>query len=156
MVHKTEDNCRQIAARARRHVEARRPRFEASRRQKEELAQRFFAAVGEGDLDGLMELLAADAVMMGDGGGKAPTIRHPLHGREPVARLLVDVRRYLRDAGMRMRPAEINGQPGVITFDNDGRIHSVVSLDIADGQVQAVRGIVNPDKLRHLGPVADV
>ncbi len=156
MVQKTEDNCRQIAARARRHVEARRPRFEASQRQKEELAQRFFAAVGEGSLDGLMELLAADAVMMGDGGGKAPAIRHPLHGREPVARFLVGVGRYLRDAGMWMRPAEINGQPGAVTFDNDGRIHSVVALDIADGHVEAVRGILNPDKLRHLGPVADV
>jgi RNA polymerase sigma-70 factor (ECF subfamily) len=77
MIHKTEDNCRQIAVRARRHVEARRPRFEASRRQKDELAKRFFAAVGEGDLDGLKELLAADVVMVGDGGGKAPAIRTP-------------------------------------------------------------------------------
>ncbi len=155
MVHKSEDNCRQIAARARRHVEARRPRFEASRRQKEELAERFFAAVGEGDLDGLMELLAADVVMMGDGGGKAPAIRQPLHGRERVARFLVGVGRRLRDTEMRIRPAEINGQPGAITFDNDGRIFNVVSLDIAEGHVQTVRGILNPDKLRHLGPVAD-
>ncbi|MDQ4132919.1 MAG: RNA polymerase sigma-70 factor [Actinomycetota bacterium] len=156
MVHKSEDNCRQIAARARRHVEARRPRFEASRRQKEELAERFFAAVGEGDRDGLMELLAADVVMMGDGGGKVPAIRQPLHGRERVARFLVGAGRRLRDAEMRIRPAEINGQPGAITFDNDGRIFNVVSLDIAEGHVQTVCGILNPDKLRHLGPVAGV
>ncbi|HEX2275340.1 MAG TPA: RNA polymerase sigma-70 factor [Acidimicrobiales bacterium] len=156
MVHKTEDNCRQIATRARRHVEARRPRFEASRRQKEELAHRFFAAVGEGDLDGLMELLAADVVMMGDGGGKVPAIRQPLHGRERVARFLVGVGRRLREAEVRIRPAEINGQPGAITFDKEGHVLNVVSLDIADGHVQTVHGILNPDKLRHLGPVADV
>ena len=156
MVHKSEDNCRQIAARARRHVEPRRPRFEASRRQKEELAERFFAAVGQGDLDGLMELLAADVVMMGDGGGKVPAILQPLHGRQRVARFLAGIGRRLRDAGMWMRPAEINGQPGAITFDSDGRIFNVVSLDIAEGHVQTVCGILNPDKLRHLGPVADV
>ena len=156
VVHKTEDNCRQIAARARRHVGARRPRFEASRREKEELAKRFFAAIGEGDLDGLMDLLAADAVMMGDGGGKAPAIREPLHGRERVGRYLASVARWLRGAKVQIRPAEINGQPGAITLDRDGRVVNVFSLDIADGRVQTVRGILNPDKLRHLGPVADV
>jgi RNA polymerase sigma-70 factor (ECF subfamily) len=156
VVHKTEDNCRQIAARARRHVEARRPRFEASRRQKDELAKQFFAAVGKGDLAGLMELLAADVVMMGDGGGKAPAIRHPLHGSERVARYLAGIARWLRDTELQIRPVEINGQPGAITSDKDGRILNVFSLDIADGRVQTIRGILNPDKLRHLGPVGDV
>ncbi len=155
MVHKTENNCRQIAARARRHIEARRPRFEASRRQKDELAKRFFAAVEEGDLDGLMELLAADVVMIGDGGGKAPAIRAPLHGSERVAGFLVAIARGLRLVEGRIRPAEVNGQPGAIIRDRDGRIISVLSLDIADGRVQTIRGILNPDKLRHLGPVAD-
>ena len=156
VVDKTEDNCRQIAARARRHVEARRPRFEATRGQKDELAKRFFAAVREGDLDGLMELLAADAVMMADGGGKAPAIRQPLHGSEPVARLLVDLARWLRGVEVHIRPAEINGQPGAIISDRDGRILNVLSLDIADGRVRTIRGILNPEKLRHLGPVADL
>jgi RNA polymerase sigma-70 factor, ECF subfamily len=155
MVHKTEDNCRQIAVRARRHVEARRPRFEASRRQKDELAKRFFAAVGEGDLDGLKELLAADVVMVGDGGGKAPAIRQPIHGKERVARLLAEFARWLRGVEVRIRPAEINGQPGAIMSDKSGRTISVFSLDVADGRVQAIRGVVNPDKLQHLGPVAD-
>jgi RNA polymerase sigma-70 factor, ECF subfamily len=156
MVHKSEDNCRQIAARARRHVEARRPRFEASPKQKDELAKRFFAAVGEGDLDGLMELLAADVLMVGDGGGKAPAIRQPVRGSERVARLLTDLAHWLRGVEVRIRPAEINGQPGAIASDKEGRILSVFSLDIADGRVQTIRGILNPDKLRRLGPVADV
>jgi RNA polymerase sigma-70 factor, ECF subfamily len=156
VVHKTEDNCRQIAARARRHVEARRPRFEASRRQKDELAKRFFAAVGEGDLDGLMELLAADVVMVGDGGGKAPAIRKPVHGSERAAQLLLDLARWLRGVEAQIRPAAINAQPGAVIFDQDGHIVSVLSLDIADGRVQAIRGVVNPDKLQHLGPVADL
>jgi RNA polymerase sigma-70 factor, ECF subfamily len=156
VVHKTEDNCRQIAARARRHVEARRPRFEASRRQKDELAQRFFAAVAEGDLDSLMELLAADVVVVGDGGGKAPAARKPLQGSERVARLLVDLAGWLRGIEVQLRPAGVNGQPGAMMSDKDGRILSVLSLDIADGRVQTIRGILNPDKLRHLGPVGDI
>lgn len=156
VVHKTEDNCRQIAARARRHIETRRPRFEASRRQKEELATRFFAAVGEGDLDGLMELLAGDVVMVGDGGGRAPAIRHPLHGPERVARTLVGLARWVQGAQLEIRSAEINGQPGAVAADRDGRIVSVLSLGIADGRVEAIRAVVNPDKLRHLGSVADV
>jgi RNA polymerase sigma-70 factor (ECF subfamily) len=155
VVHKSEDNCRQIAVRARRHVEARRPRFEVSRGQKEELAKRFLAAVGEGDLDGLMVLLATDVVMIGDGGGKAPAIRE-LHGHEPVARFLIDIARMLREAEVQVRPTEINGQPGAINSDRTGGIISVISLDIAEGRVRAIRGILNPDKLRHLGPVADI
>lgn len=158
VVHKSEDNCRQIATRARRHVEARRPRFEASRSQKDELAKRFFAAVWDGDLNGLMQLLAADAVIMGDGGGKAPAIRQPLVGNERVAQFLVDIRRGLRSLEDRvgMQPVEINGQPGAIVSEKDGGIISVFSLDIVDGRVQVIRGVLNPDKLRHLGPVADV
>ncbi len=156
VVDKTEDNCRQIAARARRHIEARRPRFEASRTQKDELAERFFAAVGDGDLGGLVELLAEDVVLVGDGGGKAPAIRRPLLGSERVAPYIARLAPWLRGVGGRITPAEINGQPGAITTDKDGRIMNVFSLDIADGLVQTVRGILNPDKLRHLGSVADV
>jgi RNA polymerase sigma-70 factor, ECF subfamily len=156
VVGKTEDNSRQIAVRARRHVEERRPRFEATKRQKEELAERFFAAVGEGDMEGLMELLAADAVLVGDGGGKAPARRTPLHGRERVARFLLGFATELVPLGVGIRLSEINGQPGAIVSDRDGGILNVFSLDIADGRVQTIRGILNPDKLRHLGPVADI
>ena len=155
LVEKSEANCRQIAARARRHVEAGRPRFEASRRQREELATRFFAAVYQGDTEGLVGLLAADAVLYGDGGGKAPALAAPVHGAERIARFLIGLARRGRAAGMGARLAEINGHPGMLTTGPDGRLLGVLALDIADGRVQTVRSIVNPDKLRHLGPVGD-
>jgi RNA polymerase sigma-70 factor, ECF subfamily len=156
VVDKTEDNCRQLAARARRHVEARRPRFEASRRQRDELARRFLAAVEDGDTEGLVGVLAADAVMYGDGGGKAPAVATPVHGRQRVARLLLGLGRRVRRAGTRLRAATVNGQPGALALDPEGRLVGAVCLDIADGQVQTVRAIVNPDKLRHLGQVGDL
>ena len=156
LVGRSEDTCRQIAARARRHVEAGRPRFEASRRQREELARRFFAAVDQGDTEGLVGLLAADAVLYGDGGGKAPALAAPVHGAERVARLLLGLARRGRAAGMGYAPAEINGHPGLLTLDPEGRLLGVLALDIADGRVQTVRSMVNPDKLRHLGPVGDL
>ena len=156
LVGRSEDTCRQIAARARRHVEAGRPRFEASRRQREELARRFFAAIDQGDTEGLVGMLAADAVLYGDGGGKAPALAAPLHGAERVARFLVGLARRGRAAGIGYAPAEINGHPGLLTLDPAGRLLGVLALDIADGRVQTVRSIINPDKLRHLGPVGDL
>jgi len=155
VVGKREDNARQIAARARRHVEAGRPRFEASRRHREELARRFLAAVEEGDTDGLVGLLAADVVMYGDGGGKAPAAGEPIHGAVRVARFLLGLARQAARGGVRLRPADVNGQPGAIAYDPDDNLVSVLALDIADGLVQTVHSIVNPDKLRHLGPVTD-
>jgi RNA polymerase sigma-70 factor (ECF subfamily) len=156
VVGKTEDNCRQLAARARRHVEARRPRFEASRQQRDELARRFLAAVEDGDTEGLVGVLAADAAMYADGGGRAPAVAAPIHGRQRVARLLLGLGRQVRQTGMRLRAATINGQPGALALDPDGRLLGAVCLDIADGQVRTVRAMVNPDKLRHLGQVGDL
>jgi RNA polymerase sigma-70 factor, ECF subfamily len=156
LVGRGEDNCRQIAARARRHVEAGRPRFEASRRQREELARRFFAAIEDGDTEGLVGLLAADAVMYGDGGGKAPALATPVAGARRVARFLLGLARRGQAVGMGYRPAEVNGHPGLLAFDPQGRVLSVLVLEIADGRVQTVRSVVNPDKLRHLGPVGDL
>jgi RNA polymerase sigma-70 factor (TIGR02957 family) len=154
---KREDNARQLAARARRHVEERRPRFEASPDRRDELARRFFAAAQEGDLAALEELLAHDAVLHGDGGGKVPALARPLHGRSRVARTLSAwARQGARVPGAELRPVDVNGQPGVVALDGDGRLISVMALDIADGHVRAVRSIVNPDKLGHLGPLADI
>jgi RNA polymerase sigma-70 factor (TIGR02957 family) len=152
----SEGNARQLAARARRHVEERRPRYEASRDQREALATRFFAAAEDGDLEGLEELLAHDVVFRGDGGGKAPAARRAVHGRAKVARLLIAGLRTLADIRVTARREEVNGQPGVLYLDRDGRLVGVTILDIADGQIQGVSAIVNPDKLRHLGPVGDV
>jgi RNA polymerase sigma-70 factor (TIGR02957 family) len=157
IVGKTEVNVRQLAVRARRHVEEGRSRFEASREQRDELARRFFAAAQKGDLEGLEGLLADDVVLHGDGGGKVPALARPLHGRNRVGRtLLAWTRAGVRIGGVSLRPVEVNGQPGAMSFDPDGKLINVLALDIADGQILAVRSIVNPDKLRHLGPLADV
>jgi RNA polymerase sigma-70 factor (TIGR02957 family) len=151
-------NARQLATRARRHVEERRPRFEASREQREQLATRFFAATEEGDLEGLEELLAHDVVLRGDGGGKAPAIKRAIHGRAKVARRLTAglARLRTRLGGFTWRREEVNGQPGALFFDREGRLIGVMILDVADGKIQGVSSIVNPDKLQHLGPVADL
>jgi RNA polymerase sigma-70 factor (TIGR02957 family) len=152
----SEDNARQLASRARRHVDEGKPRFEASRQEREELARRFFGAAEEGDLDSLEAFLSQDVVLHGDGGGKAPALARSLHGRERVARtLLAWARLGWRMPGIEIRPAEINGQPGALFVHPDGVV-GAMALDIAEGQVQEIRSIVNPDKLRHLGPVADV
>src|SRR3990170_1342208 len=111
VVGKSEDNCRQIGVRARRQVEAKKPRFEASRKKREELSRRFFDAVMAGDTEGLIGLLAADVVAYGDGGGKAPAFPRPVHGREKVARLFLRAKRL---AVASVRPVEVNGQPGAV------------------------------------------
>jgi RNA polymerase sigma-70 factor (TIGR02957 family) len=154
----SEQNARQLATRARRHVEERRPRFEASREESEQLATRFFAAAEEGDLEGLEELLAHDVVFRGDGGGKAPALARAVHGRTRVARILTAGFARLQTllGGFISRRAEVNGQPGALVFDREGRLIGVMILDVAEGQIQGVSSIVNPDKLRHLGPVADL
>ena len=156
IVGTSEQNARQLATRARRHVEERRPRFEASREQREELATRFFAAAEEGDLEGLEELLAHDVVLHGDGGGKAPALARPVHGRAKVARTLMAGLRVRTRFGFTLRREEVNGQPGALVFDREGRLIFVIILDVAEGQIQAVSSIVNPDKLGHLGDVGDL
>jgi RNA polymerase sigma-70 factor (ECF subfamily) len=158
IVGTSEQNARQLATRARRHVEERRPRFEASREQREELADRFFAATEDGDLEALEQLLAHDVVLHGDGGGKAPAIARAIHGRVRAARTLIAGLRAARNRidGLATRRVEVNGQPGAVFLDPEGKLMAVMTLDVAGGQIQAVHSIANPDKLQHLGPVADV
>jgi RNA polymerase sigma-70 factor (TIGR02957 family) len=157
IVGKSEDNARQLAVRARRHVEERRPRFEASHARRDELARSFFAAVQEGDLGALEKLLAEDVVLHGDGGGKAPALARALHGRSRVARtLLAWGKAAARFGGVQMSLVEVNGQPGAVVRDPDGLLLNVMALEIAEGRIQAVSSVVNPDKLRHLGPLADI
>jgi RNA polymerase sigma-70 factor (ECF subfamily) len=156
MVGKSQANVRQIAVRARRHVESGRPRFDASPEEGDALAGRFLDAISHGDVDGLMEMLAADAVVYGDGGGKAPQWSAPIVGADRVARLLAGMGGQLGELGITIRPRRVNGQPGAVFIGPDGGLISVFSLDIIDGTVQTVRSVINPDKLRHLGPVTDV
>jgi RNA polymerase sigma-70 factor (TIGR02957 family) len=155
IVGKSEGNTRQLAARARRHVEERRPRFETSREQRDELARRFFAAARDGDLGALEALLAHDVELHGDGGGKVPALARSLHGRGRVARtLLAWVRQGVR-VGASLRPLEVNGEPGALLLDPDERLLGVWALDIGGGEVRGIRSVVNPEKLRHIGSVAD-
>jgi RNA polymerase sigma-70 factor (TIGR02957 family) len=157
IVGKSEDNVRQLAVRARRHIEERRPRFETSREQRDELARRFFAAAEAGDLSGLESLLAHDIVLTGDGGGKVPALARSLQGRNRVARTLLNwVRLGARIPGASLRPVEVNGAAGALLLDGEERLLGVWTLEIAGGQIQAVNSIVNPEKLAHLGPVADL
>lgn len=156
VVGKSEDNCRQIAVRARKQVDAKRPRFEASRKRRDELARRFFQAALEGDVKGLAELLAADVVVYADGGGRGPAFPRPVHGRDRAARVLMGAAGGgLRYGVVGMRTVGINGQPGAVFLDSEDRPVAVVALDIDDDEIQTVRAISNPDKLRHLGTFAD-
>ena len=156
IVGKSEDNCRQLALRARKHVEADRPRFEPDVALREDLARRFFAAVSDGNVGALMQMVSDDAVVYGDGGGKAPQWSKPIVGRDRVAQLLAGVGARVRDLGGRLALREINGQPGAMVFDREQRLISVFSIDVAGGVVRALRSVINPDKLRHLGPLADI
>jgi RNA polymerase sigma-70 factor (TIGR02957 family) len=156
IVGKSEDNARQLATRARRHVEQRRPRFQATPAQHDELTHQFFAAIEHGDLAGLESLLAHDVALSGDGGGKAPALARSLHGSNRVARVLINwARQAGRVPGVSLRLVEVNGGPGALYLDAEQRVIGVLALDVADGRVTSIRSIVNPDKLTHLGRVAD-
>jgi RNA polymerase sigma-70 factor (ECF subfamily) len=154
-VGRTEVACRQLAARARRHMDDGRPRFEVDRTEREELAARFFEALREGDVDGVRELLAADVQMTGDGGGKAPQWARAIVGADNVARILTSTIPWFFEIGGKLDLHQVNGQPGAIFRDRDDKVVNTWALDVLDGQIQAIRTVLNPDKLGHLGPVAD-
>jgi RNA polymerase sigma-70 factor (TIGR02957 family) len=157
IVNKSEDNVRQLASRARRHVEQGRPRFETSEEQREQLAERFFAAARDGDMAGLEAVLAHDVTLSGDGGGNVPALARTLQGRARVARTLINwLKLSSRIPGVSLRPAEINGGPGALWLDAEGRLAAVWSLDVAGGEIRAISSVVNPEKLGHLGPLADM
>lgn len=153
----TEANARQLAARARKHVAERRVRFTTSRAHHRDLVDRFFAAAREGDLEGLEKLLAADVVMTGDGGGKVPALGRTIHGSFRVATILINgMREFGRFGGMNWRAVEINGGPGMLYLDAEGRVLGVMGLTVVDGVIESVDAVVNPDKLHHLGEVGDL
>ena len=154
-VGRSEAACRQLAVRARRHMQAGRPRFDVDRREREALAKRFLDAFRDGDVDGLRALLAADVQLVGDSGGKAPQVKPRIDGIENVLDVLaVLVPAFVRIGGV-VEQHEVNGQPGAILRDSEGKVLNTLLLDIVDGQIQLIRTVTNPDKLRHVGPVAD-
>lgn len=154
-VGRSEAASRQLAARARQHMAAGRTRFETDRSEHHELAARFLDALRAGDLEGLQEVLAADVSMVGDGGGKAPQLAHAVIGAANVARLLASVFPGMAGLDVTIEQHGINGQPGAIVRDRTGRVLNTMVLDVLDGRIQTIRSVINPDKLRHLGAVAD-
>jgi RNA polymerase sigma-70 factor (TIGR02957 family) len=147
------DSTRHLVARARNHVQERRPRYDAPRRQREELAQRFLAAAGDGDLQALEELLAQDVALHVDGGGKVAANVRPINGRHRVARALSVGMSRLAERSVRVELTDINGQPGAVAIDAHDQLLAVMGLDIAEGRIQTIHSIANPDKLRHLAEV---
>jgi RNA polymerase sigma-70 factor (ECF subfamily) len=154
-VGRSESACRQLLVRARRHMQAGRPRFEAGRAERQELSARFFEALKEGDVGALQELLAADVQLVGDGGGKAPNLARAVVGTSNVSRLLAAFFAQLAVVDVTFEPQEVNSRPGAVIRARDGRILQTMALDVLDGRIQTIRLVVNPEKLGHLGPVGD-
>jgi RNA polymerase sigma-70 factor (ECF subfamily) len=156
ILDKRPDAIRQIATRARRHVAERKPRFERRSDQQEALASRFFAAVTEGEVGELEALLAGDVELHGDGGGKAPALARAINGRSRVARTLINWGKATRRARLRIEPRTVNGNPGAVFTNADGELVSVIELEFAGSEIRSINGIVNPDKLAHVGRVASL
>lgn len=154
-IGRSEAACRQLLVRARRHMRAGRPRFATDPQKQHKLATRFFDALTAGNVDGLQDLLTADVQLVSDSGGQAPQLARPIAGAAKVARLLAAVLPRMARSGVTFEQHEVNGQPGAIFRDASGNILSVLALEILDSQVRTIRGVINPDKLAHLGPVAD-
>lgn len=154
-VGRSEAACRQLLVRARRHMRDGRPRFEADGEERRELATRFFDALKNGDVGGLQHLLAADVELVGDSGGKAPQLARAIVGADNVARVMAAFYPLLVRIDATVVPQEVNGQPGAVLRDRDGKVVQILVLDVRGGRIQAIRGVNNPDKLGHLGPVAD-
>src|SRR5215217_5750481 len=149
IVERSEVTARQLVARARKHLAAGRPRFDADEAARDRLLERFIAASEEGDVEGLEALLAADAVLYSDGGGKVIAARRPIAGPARIARFMASVTQKARRGGVvERRLVRINGQPGSILRAPDGAVFSVLSIDVAGGRIRAVRIVRNPDKLR--------
>jgi RNA polymerase sigma-70 factor (ECF subfamily) len=155
VIGKTEASCRQLGSRARRQMQEGRPRFDVDRREREELAARFFDAVTVGDVDELRQLLADDVEVYGDGGGNAPQWMRVILGLDNVARMFAGLGRRFAGTGLQVERHEVNGQPGAVFRDASGRVINVMTLDVVDGRIQVIRSVINPEKLHHLGPVAD-
>jgi RNA polymerase sigma-70 factor (ECF subfamily) len=148
-VNKSEANCRQILTRARKRIGERRHRFNASPEDAEKLVTPFMEAVRNGELEAVLATMASDVVLVTDGGGKARAVSRPVHGAEPIAKLLINVTRQYGSQKEDRRAASINGLPGFVSFDGD-RVLRVMAFGIRNGRIHALFVITNPDKLRHI------
>ncbi|BCK56831.1 RNA polymerase sigma-70 factor [Nocardia wallacei] len=144
-----ESTVRQIAHRARAHVHARRPRYDADAATRREITEKFLTAAHGGDVNALMALLAPDVTLWNDGGGKVTAARRPLHGPDHVARWMLGAMAKPTSAGARLAPATINGELGLLVLVGDRPV-GALSYDIRDERVENIRFQVNPDKLSGL------
>jgi len=149
MVGKDEANCRQILRRARQHISEVRPRFKPSAEQQQQLLANFLQASTTGDLERLVALLSAEAVLHSDGGGKAAAVPNLVHGADKVARAIIGGLKKLVPKNLTGRIAQVNGQPGFVSY-LEGRPYSVVTIAVEDGRIRAVYIVTNPEKLAHL------
>jgi RNA polymerase sigma-70 factor (ECF subfamily) len=149
----SEVNCRQILRRSRQHLSALRPRFKVSAQKKSELLERFLRATASGEVDQLIAVLADDAVLHSDGGGKAVAVPNLVHGSDAVARAILRGMSKLVPRNLVRRLAQINGNPGVITY-LEGRPFSVFTIDGTAEQIRAIYIVTNPEKLSHLPPLS--
>ncbi len=156
VVDKSEANCRQIFARAKKRITVGKPRFEASREDRDRLTAEFLAAMRDGDLSGLERLLAEDVVFVGDGGGRAPAIQTPMTGAAAVARFLIGLTRRGERLGVLLDVVRANGQPALRTRAADGALLGVMTVEVHADRIVGLHNVLNPDKLRHLGPVGDL
>ncbi|MDQ3604109.1 MAG: RNA polymerase sigma-70 factor [Actinomycetota bacterium] len=152
LVGKSEANCRQISRRARQSVAARRPRFESSPKQEERLMEGFLQASLEGDMEALLALLSEDVILYSDGGGKTRAALRPIYGADKVARFLTGILSNI-PPDFAVRQTRINGRPGLVGYFGDGSPQSVVSIEVAEGSIMAIRLVVNPEKLGSVPPL---
>jgi RNA polymerase sigma-70 factor, ECF subfamily len=152
LVGKSEANCRQISRRARQSEAARRPRFESSPEQEERLIEGFLQASLSGDMEALLELLSDDVTLYSDGGGKTRAALRPIYGADYVARFLAGTLRNI-PPGFAVRQTRVNGRPGLVGYFGNGSPHSVVSVEVAEGSIRAIRLVVNPEKLGNVPPL---
>jgi RNA polymerase sigma-70 factor (ECF subfamily) len=150
------DACRQRLSRARRRIEKDLPRFDPDPVERHALAHSFLRAARDGDFTALMAMLAPDAMLVGDGGGKARSLPKPMVGAQAVARALAGFSKLADEWGVTLHPAIVNGQPGFRALAPDGRLVNVVAIDVVGGRVQRVHSMLNPDKLGHIGLMSDL
>jgi RNA polymerase sigma-70 factor (ECF subfamily) len=149
ILEKSEVACRKLFSRGRAYILANRPRFQVQPDEHLRLLEQFIASTAKGDLDGLTNLLAEDAVMWADGGGKARgAATQPLYGREKVAQFLIGVSERFTPVGARVSVGNVNGRPALIVRDAQHIPAFVVAIETGSGKIQKIWAMANPDKLR--------
>lgn len=151
IVGQSEVYCRQLASRARRHVADRRPRFEVGSEQPAQVVEQFMQTLDTGDVEGLLAVLDDNVTWYSDGGGRPGIARKPIHGADLVARFTLNLRRQAPENTV-VRLAQINGEPGLITYV-DGRPFNILSFEIYQNRIVAIRAVVNPHKLSTVPPL---